>query len=153
MCSHATQYDETHEWFERCGVHGRPSQRARFGLMMNAAASRSCAISSGAPIANKRRIPDGTPASMAFAAGLRSNWRSTTPAIPAPTTDAIRIDPVRPAPAVNATIEARIHSVAKVNPANQRGTDDIEASRAGGGRFRGGILLRRVMPYAWRAPC
>src|SRR3954452_10460173 len=127
MCSHATQYEEAHEWFERCGVHGRPSQRARFGLMMNAAASRSCAISTGAPIAKKRRIPDGTPASVAFVEGLRRSWRSTTPPTPAPTTDAVIIDPVRPALAVNATIEARIDSVAKVNPPNQRGTDDMEA--------------------------
>src|SRR3954466_16159192 len=114
--------------------------------MMNPAASRSSAISSSAPIVKTRRIPDGTPASVAFVEGLRSSWRSTTPPTPAPTSDAVIIDPVRPAVAVNATIEARIDSVAEGNPANQRGTADIEASGAAtkgrqGFARRGGILL------------
>src|SRR4051812_47448835 len=104
--SQATQYDDTHEWFERCGVHGRLSQRARFGSVMNAVTSSSCPISSGAPIAKRRRTPGGTPAVVTLADAVESR-RNTIPVTPVPMTAAtvaLTIDPVSPAIAVNATI-------------------------------------------------
>ena len=159
MWSQATQYDETHEWFERCGVHGRPSQRARFGSMINAAARRSCPTSSGAPIAKSRRGPGEAPPSVAFDDGSRRSRRSTTPATPAPTPVAAIIDPVRPAVAVSATIAASVVSVAHVNTSNQRGTGDIKASwtsdeRGGfarqGAFYLAGRACRRVPAYSQR---
>src|SRR5829696_6109849 len=124
MRSHATQYDETHEWFERCGVHGRPSHCARFGLMMNADASRSCAISTGAPIAKSRRIPAGMLAAAARVTRLQSQGPKPTQARAASTVAAIS-DGVRPAAAVNTAIAPRSVSVVQVNSANHRGTEDM----------------------------